>query len=388
MTNDLLDAIHLNGQTVRLRLQGSRIAQIEAVEGPALGVILSLPVDPHVHLDKTFVSHRCPLTAPGLFGAIAAIGKDKALWTAQDLRDRMDLALAEAWVNGVRAMRSHIDWDGTSAPLAWHVLEEVAADWAGRITLQRAALGDLDLLGDPDIGPVIAAQVAQSGGVLGAFLYRHADHVTKLDRIFALAAHHDRLLDFHVDEGLDPEACGFDAIVALTARYGMAGRVMCGHACSLSVRPEDGVRRILEAAAKAGVALTVLPTTNTYLQDNHLGRSPRQRGLAPMQEASAAGVKVMLGADNVRDPFFPYGSYDPLDIHRQAVLMGHLDPAAWIQAITTSPAEAIGLTPGKIAQGELADFIVIRATDWPDVISRPRALRHVFRAGHNRSLAS
>ena len=107
-----------------------------------------------------------------------------------------------------------------------------------------------------------------------------------------------------------------------------------------------------------------------------------------MQEARAAGVKVMFGADNVRDPFLPYGSYDPLDIHRQAVLMGHLDPAAWIQAITTSPAEAMGLTPGKIAQGELADFIVIRATDWLDVISRPRALRHVFRAGHNRSLAS
>jgi cytosine deaminase len=344
-----------------------------------------LPVDPHVHLDKTHTITRCPPAAPGLFGAIVAMERDKFQWAASDLRHRMTLALTDAWANGVRAMRSHVDWGSIEAPLAWHVLGEVAQDWAGRIILQRAALCDLDLLGDADHGPAIAAQVAQSGGVLGAFIYRHADFDLKLARIFALAVRHDLPLDFHVDEGLDPDACGFDSIVALTARHGLGGRVLCGHACSLGIRPQEDVLRVLDAAARAGVALTVLPTTNAYLQDNQPGRSPRLRGMAPMQEAKSAGVPVLLGADNVRDPFFPYGSYDPLDIHRQAIFAAHLDPAAWVHAITTSPAQALGLAPAVIAKGEAADFVLIEATDWPDAISRPRAARHVFRAGQNRS---
>ncbi|MCB1449370.1 MAG: amidohydrolase family protein [Nitratireductor sp.] len=380
--------MHLDGRTVRVRLQGSQISDVQTVGGPARGVILPLPVDPHVHLDKAHTITRCPPADPGLFGAIAAMAHDKTHWTAQDLHHRMSLALTDAWANGVRAMRSHIDWGSVDAPLAWNVLGEVAQDWAGRITLQRAALCDLDLLGDADHGPAIAAQVARSGGVLGAFVNCHADLDVKLSRIFALAVLHGLLLDFHVDEGLDPDARGLDSIVALTARHGLAGRVLCGHACSLSIRPQDEVRRVLDAAANARVALTVLPTTNAYLQDNLPGRSPRLRGLAPMQEAKSAGVQVLLGADNVRDPFFPYGSYDPLDIHRQAVFAAHLEPAAWVHAITSSPAQALGLTPGLVAKGQSADFIVIEAADWPDVISRPRASRHVFRAGQNWSTPS
>lgn len=385
MSLDLLNAVHLDGRTVRLRLQGARIGAVEPVDGPARAVILPLPVDPHAHLDKTYVIDRCPPAGPGLFGAIAATQQDMVHWSADDLRQRMTRALDEAWTNGVRAMRSHVQWNGLQPPTAWHVLGELAQDRSGTIALQRAALCDLDLLGDPDHGPGIAAQVAASGEVLGAFLYRHAGHQAKLARIFALADRHNLLLDFHVDEGLDPDATGFDAIVDLTARHGMAGLVLCGHACSLSIRPEDEVKRLLEAAAHAGVALTVLPTTNAYLQDNHPGRSPRLRGLAPMTEAMTAGVSVLLGADNVRDPFFPYGSYDPLDIYRQAVLAALLDPAACLATITTAPARALGLTPKVIAAGEPADFIVIEAADWADVISRPRAARHVCRAGQNRS---
>ncbi|MDZ4135320.1 MAG: amidohydrolase, partial [Paracoccaceae bacterium] len=277
-----LSALHLNGRTVSLTLAEGRIAAITPVEGPARAVILPLPIDPHVHLDKTFTIQRCRASKPGLFGAIEAMAADVPDWTEADIRRRGGLALDEAQANGIRAMRSHVDWVQPAVPLAWSVLGELAQEWQSRLHLQRAALVPLDLLGDADLGPAIAALVARDADVLGSFVYGNTDQDAKLARVFALADRHGLRLDFHVDEGLDPEARGFDTIVALTARHKLAGRVLCGHACSLAIRPEAEVARVIEQAATAGVALSVLPATNLHLQDMQPGRSPRLRGLAPM----------------------------------------------------------------------------------------------------------
>ena len=67
-----LSALHLNGQTVAVTLIEGCIAAITPVAGAARAVILPLPVDPHVHLDKTFTIQRCRASKPGLFGAIEA----------------------------------------------------------------------------------------------------------------------------------------------------------------------------------------------------------------------------------------------------------------------------------------------------------------------------
>lgn len=376
-----LSSLHLNGRTVSVRLEQGRIVAIDAAPGLATSVILPLPIDPHVHLDKTFTAHRCRAQKPGLFGAIEAMAAEKANWTADDLHNRIGRGLTDAYANGVSALRSHVDWTEAGEPLAWSVMGEAAEDWRGRLNLQRAALVSIDLLADADHGPAIAATVAKGGGVLGTFIYRHDDFAAKLEKVFALAVRYDLPLDFHVDEGLDVEANAFDTIVALTAKHGLGGRVLCGHACSLSVRPEAEVARVIDAAAHAGVALTVLPSTNLYLQDMTPGRSPRLRGLAPMQELRAAGVQVLLGADNVADPFYPYGTYDPLDMLRLATIAAHIDPADWLDAITTNPAKAMGLATAKIAVGAPADFMLIAGADWRDAISNPRALRHIYRAG-------
>ena len=380
MTADL-SQIYLDGRTVALRLDHGRIAAVDPAPGPATHVILPLPIDPHVHLDKTFTAHRCRAAKPGLFGAIEAMATDKVNWTEADLRHRINQGLRDAYANGVSAIRSHVDWTETGEPLGWSVMGEVEQDWRGRIVLQRAALASIELLADSDIGPAIAATVAKDGGVLGTFIYRHDDFAAKLDRVFGLSVRYGLLLDFHVDEGLDVGAQAFDTIVALTAKHGLGGRVLCGHACSLSIRPADEVARVITAAASAGVALTVLPSTNLYLQDMTPGRTPRLRGLAPLQELRAAGVQVLLGADNVADPFYPYGVYDPLDTLRLAAIAAHIDPADWVDAITTAPALAMGLPAPQIIVGAPADFMMIAGADWRAAISAPRAPRQIYRAG-------
>ena len=367
-----------------IKIEGNRIASLAPSQAVGGGLITPLFADIHVHLDKTFTIRRIAkngnVRVDCLFDAINLMETDRKNWSEADIRARAIQGLQAAFEQGVGAMRSHVDWTTPEAPAAWPVLNELRQEWKDRIDLQLAALvhGDLVL----DAGPQIAARVANDGGVFGAFFYRNADLEAKIEEMFRLAVKHDLDLDFHVDEGLDVEADGFSLIVSATARHGTAGRVLCGHACSLSLRRPDELQRILDAAADAGTALVSLPTSNLYLQDRIGGKSPRLRGVAPLKEARAAGMDVMLGSDNVRDAFYPYGDYDPLAILRLAAPVCHVEPQEWLDSITTLPARLIGSERMHDLQvGGFADFIWHDAEDLNDLISRPQARRVVWRNG-------
>lgn len=381
MDRFVLEAVTVAGVPARvdIAVADGRIAAITPSSGGDGGLVTPLFADAHVHLDKTYTVERLNEPVNGLFDAIARMEEDMRQWTVDDIRSRAGRALEAAHLNGVRVLRSHVDWPEPEAPIAWPVLNELKHEWKGRVELQLAALAPADLL--PEGGERIAERVRRDQGVFGAFFYRNADLPSKVDVAFKLARRHDLALDFHVDEGLDIEADGFSEIIAATRRAGMSGRVLCGHGCSLSLHDDDRLARTLAAGAEAGVALVALPTTNLYLQDRNGGRSPRRRGVAPVLEARKAGVEVLLGVDNCRDAFYPFGDYDPLAILRLAVLACHVDPRDWLDSITTKPAAHCGLPMAPVAAGQRADFIWFDAADLNDLVSRPNAERIVYRNG-------
>jgi cytosine deaminase len=356
-----------------------RIAAIEEVEGPARATLAPMLVDPHVHLDKTYTIHRVGRPEPGLLGAIAAMGRDRKAWTHEDVRARATRGLIEAEAAGVGALRTHVDWTERATPLAWGVLRELAQDWSTRITLQRASLSPIDLLAE--VGAEVADEVARDGQAFGCFVYATPHLAEKVRAVFDFAEARDLTLDFHVDETLDPNARGFDVIAQETFARGLAGRVLCGHGCALSWRQPDEVERALDLAARAGVALTALPSTNAWLQDMTPGVTPRLRGIAPINEARAAGMTVLLGADNVADAFYPFGCYDPLETLRLALVLAQLDPAEWIGAVSTDAARVMGLPAPAIEVGASANFLLIEAENWDAVARRPAAPRRRVRAG-------
>lgn len=367
-----------------IHIEGARIASIKPSNTSGGGLVTPLFADVHVHLDKTFTIPRIAQNGPQkvecLFDAIDLMNADRKNWTADDIRTRATRGLEAAFAQGVGAMRSHVDWTTPAIPTAWPVLNELRAEWRGRVDLQLAALVHGDLV--PEAGSQIAARVAKDGGVFGAFFYRNNDLEAKIEEMFRLAASRGLDLDFHVDEGLDIEADGFSLIVDATRRHLMGGKVLCGHACSLSLRAPDELTRILNAASQAGVALVSLPTTNLYLQDRIGGKSPRQRGVAPLKEARAAGMDVMLGSDNVRDAFYPYGDYDPLAVLRLAAPVCHLEPQEWLDSITTLPARLIKSERVQAPRPNApANFIWHDAEDLNDLISRPQAQRIIWRDG-------
>ncbi|MGK6308103.1 amidohydrolase family protein [Variovorax sp. DT-64] len=363
-------------------LAGTRVVSVAPSSQPARGILLSALVDAHAHIDKNYTVREVGAAQGNLFAAIERMAAHRAGWTAEALRARMTRALGEAWRSGTRALRTHLDWIGDDAPASLAVFEALRAQWQGRIALQFVALVPLDAYADPAAGERIAQAVQGAGGVLGAFVYRNEGIVYKLGRVFDLAQQYGLALDFHVDEGLDADATGLRSIAQLAIARGWHGRVVCGHACSLSVQHQDFARETLALCAQAGLHLVGLPTTNLYLQ-GAWDRTPVPRGITRIREAAAAGLRASLATDNVQDAFYPYGGYDLVETFGLGVQMAHLAPAAdWLDSITVSPARALGLPwDGRIAPGCPADLVLLAARDEYELLDAAGRRRTVIRAG-------
>jgi len=348
----------------------------------ARGTLLSAMVDAHTHIDKNYTVREVGAAQGNLFAAIQRMAAARQGWHADDLRARMRRALNEAWRAGTRALRTHLDWPGIDAPVSLAVFEQLREEWRGRVELQFVALVGLDAFADEAAARRIASEVRRAGGVLGAFVYRNEALEAKLEHVFELAQAQGLALDFHVDEGLDVDAAGLRAIAQLTLRHGLRGRVVCGHACSLSVQDAATADTTLALCAQAGIDLVALPTTNLYLQGDW-DATPVQRGITRIREAASHGVRMSIATDNVQDAFYPYGGYDLLEGFGLGVQAAHLAPAArWLDAITVNPARALQLAwDGRIAAGCPADLVLLAATDEYELLDPRGRRRTVIRAG-------
>jgi cytosine deaminase len=396
-------AIHDDGVLVDLLIDKESIAAIEpsaAAAGAALPAldlegrqVWPTLIDMHAHLDKGHVVTRTENPNGSFAGARDATTADRTRhWTADDIRKRMNFGLRCAYVHGVAAIRTHLDsQEPELAQRSWGVFREMREDWRERIALQAVALVPIDAF-RTSYGEALADLVAQSGGVLGGVtratggihggLLEDTDQL--LDTILRLAMERDLDVDLHVDESGDPGAAALERIAAAVLRNGFKGRVVCGHCCSLSVQPEEQRRRTIELCAEAGVAVVTLPTVNLYLQDRESGRTPRWRGVAPIQEMRRSGIPVAIGGDNCRDPFHAYGDHDMVDTFRQAVRIMHLDhPFGDGPGLAGPvPAAIIGSAPlGTIRVGGPARLIIFRARTLNELICRPQSDRIVIDRG-------
>jgi len=341
-------------------------------------------VDVHTHLDKGHIWPRAE-NPDGTFGAALQTARADRLgrWSPDDVRARFEFGLRCALAHGTVAIRTHLDSLPPQERIAWPLFRELRAAWAGRVDLQAVSLVTPDEIRDP-FGETLADLVADSGGILGCVTWMVPDLDAVLERIFALAAERGLDLDFHVDESLDPGARSLRHIAEAALRQRFAGKILCGHCCSLSVQLPEDASATLELVREAGIAVVGLPMCNLYLQDRAPGRTPRRRGVTLLHEMAARGIAVALASDNCRDPFYGYGDHDVLEVFREAVRIAHLDRpvGSWPAAVTRTPAEIMRVAErGRIAPGVPADLVLFRDRGWSELLSRPQAGRIVLRAG-------
>ncbi|BDT66874.1 pterin deaminase [Comamonadaceae bacterium OS-1] len=370
------------GQAFDVVLDGPLVARIQPVPGPVQGTLLSAFVDAHVHLDKNYAADSVGGAEGDLLTAIARMDHFLAGEGAPTLQARMERGLADAYACGSRALRTHLNWDGATPPPSLAVFTALQEAWRGRLELQWVSLIRLDFFADAVAADAAARAVREGGGVLAAFVYRNANIEALLHRVFTLAQRYGLALDFHVDEGLDADATGVHSIARLTQAFGLQGRVVCGHGCSLSAQPAAQAQATLALCAQAGVHLVALPTTNLYLQ-GAWDATPQERGITRLKEALALGVSASIATDNVADAFYPYGSYDLFDSFSLGVQMAHLAPAQdALATITTHPAAALGLAwDGRIASGCPADLVLLAARNGNALLTPQGRQRKVVRAG-------
>jgi cytosine deaminase len=382
---------------VRLEHVEGRISAIHPWPQPGTGSLppqgagelplaITPPVEPHAHLDKPFTAAAFPNRDSTVAGAFAANCEEAQSRDQQGVLARGDQALALAWGHGLRALRSHVDSLGAAAAPSWEALTTLRQRWAGRLELQLVAMVPIQHWLSPE-GEALAARVAAAAGILGGvigppFAPRSRDR----DGVVALLRLAERLgcaVDLHIDEGSSDPGRG----VAMVSRERLAQRselpLVCSHASSMALLAEGPCQRLCDAIAAAGIGVIALPTTNLWLLGRRAGHTPLHRIQAPIRQLQLAGVEVALGGDNVQDPWYPGGAFDPIELLRLAALISHVVP--WqrqgLAPFTSAPARLLGLAwDGVLRLGAPADLLVLGASSWRQLLAQAPQ-RRVLRGG-------
>jgi cytosine deaminase len=366
-------------------ITGLRPLAPEAAAAP-LPLALTPLVEPHAHLDKCFTAEAFPNPGGTLAGALAQNHREAEGRSRELVLERASQALDRAWRQGLRAIRSHIDSAGPGARPSWEALLELRQRWAGRVDLQLVALVPLHHWSTPE-GVELARWVAERDGLLGGVLgppygHGHQDRAA-LQALLVLAERLGMAVDLHVDEDDSQPGRGVQLLLAVQRQLRCAVPLTCSHAASLALLDERRLQRLAEQLADTEVAVVALPLTNLWLLGRRPERTPLLRVQAPIPCLQRAGVSVALGGDNVQDPWYPAGDFDPIELLRLAPLTSHLWPGQrqGLAPFTTAPARLLGLAwDGVVRVGGPADLVLLAAGSWSELLARSPQ-RRVLRAG-------
>lgn len=343
-------------------------------------LILPGLVDAHVHLDKTYSTIE---NASGtLLEAIEVWRRERGTRRYEDVRRSATKALKAAIVNGVTAMRTHVDIGLDDDHEALRAIIDLREALRGAIDLQIVALGSAEA----DTPQRAALENAMSLGadLVGGAPALSTDPIAGIDGAFEVAEKFGRNIDLHIDETEDPNTLTLEYLAEKTIEHGMQGNVTAGHCCSLAFVDEDTAKRVIDKVAEAQLNIVTLPSCNLVLMGRN--RHPAPRGTTRVKELLAAGVNVCAASDNVRDPFNPFGSYDLLQMANLNAHVAHMTGESEIreclEMVTTRAARTLGLEKYGIAEGNSADLVVIDCADRLEAITAPPARLATFKRGN------
>ena len=346
-------------------------------------VLLPGLVEPHVHLDKTYLnsSGHFPNHSGTLLEAIDIWRAAKRQRSRADVQTAVRRALRTAIAHGVTAMRSHVD---TEEPVDLETLAailEVREEFREKIDLQIVALAfaGTSLV----IDRTMADALSMGADLVGGAPALVPDPTASLEAVFALAERTGKPIDLHIDETEAPTSRTLLALAEMTIAAGMQGQVTAGHCCSLAFMDEQDAGKVIERVAAAGISIVTLPSCNLVLMGR--GMQPPPRGVTRAKELLAGGVNVCAGSDNVQDPFNPFGDYDPLQSAQLTAHTAHMTGADELatcrEMVTSRAAIALGLGGYRLCEGAPADLVVLDAFDPQEAVTAPPPRLATFKNG-------
>lgn len=346
-------------------------------------VVLPGLVDPHVHLDKTYLNSSgfFPNRSGTLLEAIDIWRAVKRQRSGVDVQAAVRRALRAAIAHGVTAMRSHVDTEEPGDLETLAAILEVREEFRHAIDLQIVALGFAGT--SPVIDRAMADALALGADLVGGAPALTPDPKASLAAVFALAERTGKAIDLHIDESEDPASRTLLSLAEMTIAAGMQGQVTAGHCCSLAFIDDATAGKIIERVAAARLNVVTLPSCNLVLMGR--GIQPPPRGVTRVKELLAAGVNVCAGSDNVQDPFNPFGSYDPLQTANFAAHTAHLtgtdELRACLEMVTSRAARVLGLDGYGLRVGAPADLLVLDSFQTLDAVTAPPPRLATFKGG-------
>ena len=357
-----------DGQPVDIGIDGGRIAAIEpalAAEGRELDVGGRLVgpgfIETHIHLDKSCILERCKSEKGDLEEAIEQVALAKKAFTAEDCRERAVRTLEKCLLHGTTHMRTHLEVDPVVGLRGLDGIMPLIEEYAWAIDLEICVFPQEGLLNNPGTDELMVEGLRRGCKVVGAAPYTDSDPKGQIDRIFEMAREFDVDIDMHLDFGATHDDLDILYVCELTERYGYGGRVAVGHVTKLSTMPPERFDEIARRAADAGVAVTVLPSTDLFLMGRHMDHNV-MRGVVPVHRMLRSGVNCSLSSNNVLNPFTPFGD---CSLIRMANLYANIcqvgkrdDVVECLNMVTERSARLMRIDDYGIAVGNSADLVV------------------------------
>ncbi len=341
--------------------------QADARMIPADGCLL-LPglVETHVHLDKTCILDRCPVSEGSVAEAVRLTSKAKVGFTPEDVYARGQRTLERAIGWGTTRMRTHVEVDPGVGLRGFEGVQQLARDYAWAMDIELCVFPQEGLLNNPGTDELLVEGLRRRARVIGAVPYIDTDPRGQIDRIFAIAREWDVDIDMHLDMGDTPEGMQVEYVCRKTEEYGWGGRVAVGHVTQMSLVPPARFAALAKTLARAGVAVTVLPATDLFL----MGRTHDHavpRGVVVAEPLRAAGVVCSIATNNVLNPFTPYGDANLLRIVNLYANVCHVarpaELAGCLQMVTTDAARLMRIPEYGVQVGASADLVLLDAPD-------------------------
>lgn len=359
----------------KTRKQGPQAKRIIEADGK---VLLPGFIEPHIHLDKAYLLDQMKQDATTLDDAIRLTGNLKKSFTKEDIQQRSIKVLEKCISYGVTHLRCHVEVDPIVGMMGMEVLFHLKEQYRDRIDLQLVTFPQEGIFQQKGTAELMEESLRMGVDVIGGIPYNDRDPIEHLDFVFELAHKFDKPLDFHVDFSDNPNQLTIKDIILRTRKYGMEGRVSVGHLTSLGSVPYEEAKKIAAEIAKADIHVMTLPATDLFLN----GRGDKEkvrRGVTPVKLLLEEGANVIVGTNNIQNPFTPFGTGDPLDV---ALLLAHVaqmgtlkDSETLLDMTTVHAARALGISSHGIKLYHPADLVLFDTKNIRNVLlERPKRL--------------
>src|SRR5262245_19190902 len=378
---------------VDIGIQGGRIAAITpglAADAETIDLdgrlVSSGFIETHIHLDKSCILDRCSSARGDLEEAIGEAAKAKAAFTPEDVHSRAVRTLEKAILQGTTHMRTHLEVDPGVGLRGLEGVLPLVNEYSWAIDLEICVFPQEGLLNNPGTDELIVEALERGCRVVGGAPYTDSNPPGQIDRVFELARDYDIDIDMHLDFGPNAEGMDFDHVCKRTQEFQYGGRVAIGHVTKAASLPLPQFDAMAKRLADAGVALTVLPSTDLYLMGRHHRHDHNvTRGVVPAHKLLHHGVNCSLSSNNILNPFTPFGDCSQM---RMANLYANIsqvgkkaDMRECFNMVTQRPARLMRLPDYGLAVGKSADLVVLDCTGPERAVAELTPVLYAFKRG-------